>query len=140
MTSAARSRRCRPIAQEIELYRAMHRFIPILMHQRGARCTEIVARHRPRVAGVTKYGIRRTLTILLDLVTVKYVLDYSAQPMRLFGGLGLACWAVSQVARLATLAMKLFGGMDLVNFDLRTSERRLEHRRVRRERRLVGLG
>lgn len=77
----------RDILSEIELHDDMHRFIPILLYKRGTRCAEVVTNHRPRVAGVTKYGIGRTLVVLLDLVTVKFMIDHAAHPMRLFGGL-----------------------------------------------------
>ena len=103
----------REILQEVELYGEMHRFIPILMHQRGARCTEIVTRHRPRLEGKTKYGLGRTITVFLDLFTVKYMLDYSSHPMRIFGGLGLICFSVALLALGATVAMKAFGGVDM---------------------------
>src|SRR5213076_2273203 len=73
----------REIADELELYGEMHRFIPILAHQRGARCVEVVTRHHPRRFGKTKYGISRTLRVVLDLITVKYMLDYFASPMKL---------------------------------------------------------
>ena len=81
----------REIAHELELYGEMHRFIPILAHRRGARCVEVVTRHHPRRFGQTKYGISRTIRVLLDLITVKYMLDYFASPMKLFGRIGLAC-------------------------------------------------
>lgn len=103
----------REIAQEIELYGEMHRFIPILAHQRGARCAEVVTNHRPRTAGQTKYGIDRTFRVILDLVTVKYMLDYFAHPMKLFGGVGLFCFAASFMAATLTLAMKLLGNFDM---------------------------
>lgn len=79
----------REIAQELELYGEMHRFIPILAHQRGARCAEVVTNHRPRVAGVTKYGIDRTFRVILDLLTVKYLTSYAAGPMQFLGKIGL---------------------------------------------------
>ena len=91
----------------------MHRFIPILLFQRGARCAEIATHHRPRVAGETKYGISRTITVLLDLVTVKYMLDYSAHPMRLFGGIGLICFAISALSFFVAVGMKLMSNADL---------------------------
>ena len=103
----------REIAQEIELYGEMHRFIPILAHQRGARCAEVVTKHRPRTAGKTKYGIDRTFRVLLDVVTVKYMLDYFAHPMKLFGGVGLLCFAACFLTALLTLGMKLFGSFDM---------------------------
>jgi len=103
----------REIAVELELYGEMHRFIPILAHQRGARCVEVVTRHHPRRFGQTKYGLSRTLRVILDLVTVKYMLDYFASPMKLFGRFGLACFFIATVAGIVTAAMKLAGGMDM---------------------------
>ncbi len=103
----------REFLQELELYGDMHRFVSILMVQRGARWTEMPTSHRPRVAGLTKYGLGRTVVVLLDLITLKYLLDYSAHPMRLFGGLGLLCLVLSGVAFVASVAMKVFGGVDL---------------------------
>lgn len=103
----------REIAQDLELYGEMHRFIPILAHWRGARCVEVVTRHHPRRFGQTKYGISRTLRVLLDLVTVKFMLDYFASPMKLFGMFGLGSAAAGLAAGLATLLMKL-----TVNFDM----------------------
>lgn len=103
----------REIAVELELYGEMHRFIPILAHQRGARCAEMVTRHHPRRFGRTKYGLSRTVRVLLDLVTVKYMLDYFASPMKLFGRFGLACLLVAFVSGLMTAGMKLAGGVDM---------------------------
>src|SRR5262245_55178846 len=103
----------REIAVELELYGEMHRFIPILAHQRGARCAEVVTRHHPRRFGQTKYGLSRTVRVVLDLITVKYMLDYFASPMKLFGRFGLACLLVSLVAGFATIGMKLLGGVDM---------------------------
>lgn len=103
----------RSILAEVELFGDMHRFIPILLFQRGARCCEVVTHHRPRVSGQTKYGLGRTLVVLLDLLTVKYLLDYAAHPMRMFGGLGLASFALAAAAFAATLAMKAFADVDM---------------------------
>jgi glycosyltransferase involved in cell wall biosynthesis len=101
------------IARELELYGEMHRFIPILAHARGARCCEVVTRHHPRQHGQTKYGISRTFRVVLDLITVKYMLDYFASPMKLFGKFGLLCAGVSLAAGLATSVMKIFYGVDM---------------------------
>lgn len=103
----------REIAVELELYGEMHRFIPVLAHQRGARCVEVVTRHHPRRFGRTKYGLSRTTRVLLDLVTVKYMLDYFASPMKLFGRFGLACLAVAAAAGMAVVGMKLGLGTDM---------------------------
>jgi glycosyltransferase involved in cell wall biosynthesis len=103
----------REIAQELELYGEMHRFIPILAHGRGARCVEVVTQHHPRRFGTTKYGISRTIRVVLDLITVKYMLDYFASPMKFFGRIGFGCWAVALVAGLSTLGMKMLAGVDM---------------------------
>jgi len=103
----------REIAQDLELYGEMHRFIPILAHWRGARCAEVVTHHHPRQFGTTKYGISRTLRVILDLITVKYMLDYSASPMKLFGMLGFGCGMLSLLAGLAVVLMKFVNGVDM---------------------------
>lgn len=103
----------REIASELELYGQMHRFIPILAAQRGARCVEVVTHHRARQFGQTKYGISRTLQVVLDLCTVKYMLDYFANPMRLFGRFAAVCAAAGAGAGVATLVMKWRGGVDM---------------------------
>jgi glycosyltransferase involved in cell wall biosynthesis len=103
----------REIAVELELYGEMHRFIPILAHQRGARCVEVVTRHYPRRFGKTKYGLSRTVRVVLDLITVKYMLDYFASPMKLFGRFGLACLLVAFAAGVGTAGMKLAAGTDM---------------------------
>jgi len=64
------------IAQQIELYGEMHRFIPVLAHQLGARSIEVVTNHRARQFGETKYGIGRTFRVVLDLITVKFMIKY----------------------------------------------------------------
>ena len=103
----------REIAADLELYGEMHRFIPILAHWKGARCLEVVTNHRPRRFGKTKYGLSRTLRVVLDLMTVKFLLSYSASPMKLFGMIGLACGGGAFAAGAATLAMKLWSGFDM---------------------------
>ena len=103
----------REIAVELELYGEMHRFIPILAHQRGARCVEVVTRHHPRRFGQTTYGLSRTVRVVLDLITVKYMLDYFSSPMKLFGRFGLACLAVALLSGLGTAGMKLIAGTDM---------------------------
>jgi len=103
----------REIAQELELYGEMHRFIPILAHARGARCVELPVRHHARRFGKTKYGISRTIRVVLDLITVKYMLDYFASPMKLFGRFGLGGIALGVAAGIATAAMKFASGVDM---------------------------
>ena len=101
------------VAKEIELYGDMHRFIPILGHARGARSVEVVTNHRARRFGESKYGIGRTVRVLLDLVTVKFTLGCFDRPMRMFGRLGLLSGLTATAAAAATLAMKLQSGIDM---------------------------
>jgi glycosyltransferase involved in cell wall biosynthesis len=103
----------REVASELELYGEMHRFIPILAYQRGARCVEVETRHHPRQFGKTKYGIGRTFRVVLDLITVKYLLDYFSSPMKLFGRFGLAGLNASMCLLMLAVGMKVFGGADM---------------------------
>jgi len=103
----------REIAQELELFGDMHRFIPILAHQRGARCLEVVTNHRARQFGTSKYGMSRVVRVLLDLITVKYLCQYMVSPMRLFGAIGIGCAAVGLTSGLATTVMKVLQGVDM---------------------------
>ncbi|NMC63968.1 MAG: glycosyltransferase family 2 protein [SAR324 cluster bacterium] len=77
------------IARGLRLYGEMHRFIPALAYEMGARVTEVPVNHRPRKFGKTKYGISRTFRVILDLMTVKFLLGYAKRPIHLFGGLGM---------------------------------------------------
>jgi len=103
----------REIARELELYGEMHRFIPILAHARGARCVEVVTRHHARRHGATKYGISRTLRVILDLITVKYILSYFASPMKLFGTVGMVFWLLTGLALAGAVGMKVLGNVDM---------------------------
>jgi glycosyltransferase involved in cell wall biosynthesis len=71
------------------LYGEMHRFIPVFAHSVGARIAELPVQHHPRKFGKANYGLERTLKIILDLLTVKFLLSYSNKPIYLFGGLGI---------------------------------------------------
>ena len=103
----------REIAQELELYGEMHRFIPILAARRGARCVEVVTRHHPRRFGQTKYGITRTFRVILDLLTVKFLIQYLASPLKLFGIPAFLCAALTLVAGSMSVLGKLLAGVDL---------------------------
>ncbi len=103
----------RQIATELELYGEMHRFIPILAHYHGARCVEVETRHHPRHFGTTKYGLDRTLRVVLDLLTVKYMISYFGSPMKFFGKLGLLAMGVGVVVFFALVGMKLWGGVNM---------------------------
>jgi glycosyltransferase involved in cell wall biosynthesis len=76
------------VIAETRLYGEMHRFLPALASQTGARIAEIPVRHHPRVSGRSKYGFRRTFKVLLDLLTVKFLSVWSTKPSYVFGGSG----------------------------------------------------
>jgi glycosyltransferase involved in cell wall biosynthesis len=79
----------REVVQGLRLYGEMHRFLPALADDLGARICEIVVHHRPRRFGRSKYGLSRTVRVLLDLITVKFLSSYSTRPIQIFGGFGL---------------------------------------------------
>ena len=79
----------REVLDGINLYGEMHRFVPALASQFGARVTELPVNHFPRLHGVSKYGISRTLRVILDLMTVKFLMAYSTKPIQLFGKWGI---------------------------------------------------
>jgi len=91
------------LARSLQLYGEMHRFIPALVDDLGARIAEVAVHHRPRVAGVSKYGISRTIRVILDLVTVKFLSSYSTRPIHIFGLIGVLSGSVGAVI-LAVLA------------------------------------
>jgi len=80
----------RDVLEGFRLYGEMHRFIPVFANWVGARITEVQVNHRPRQYGKTKYGLERTVKVILDLFTVKFLVSYSSKPIYLFGGTGLA--------------------------------------------------
>jgi len=77
------------IIKDIKLYGEMHRFLPALAVWAGAKITEIEVEHRPRMRGQSKYGINRIFKVLLDLITIKFLMNYSTKPSYIFGGLGI---------------------------------------------------
>jgi glycosyltransferase involved in cell wall biosynthesis len=103
----------REVLEGINLYGEMHRFVPALVSQVGAKVTEIPVGHRPRLHGRSKYGISRTMRVILDLMTVKFLLSYSTRPIQLFGRLGVYTLMASFLSGGATIYMKLFQGMSM---------------------------
>ncbi|MFP6572981.1 MAG: hypothetical protein VB674_10240, partial [Vicinamibacterales bacterium] len=77
------------VIQSLRLYGEMHRFIPALASEQGVRIHEVVVNHRPRRQGVSKYGLSRMPRVVLDLLTVKFLLSYSTRPLQMFGPPGL---------------------------------------------------
>ncbi|CAH2032035.1 glycosyltransferase family 2 protein [Trichlorobacter ammonificans] len=100
----------REVLEGIGLYGEMHRFVPALASRVGARVTELPVRHHPRRFGQSKYGISRTMRVILDLITVRFLLSYATKPIQLFGKWGIYCFLMACGSGGATLYMKIFGG------------------------------
>ncbi len=104
------------VAQEIQIYGELHRFIPVLAHARGFKVTEIPVHHRPRQHGYSKYGVRRFLRGLLDLLTVTFLISFGRRPQHALGAVGIFFFAAGTFGLLYLsalwLLMNAFGVMD----------------------------
>lgn len=103
----------REVLDGINLYGEMHRFVPALASQVGAKVTELPVRHHPRLHGVSKYGISRTLRVILDLITVKFLLSYSTKPIQLFGKWGAYTLMAGFCSGTMTIYMKFFENLSI---------------------------
>src|SRR6476659_7582087 len=92
--------------QDVRLYGEMHRFIPIYASWAGARVTEIPVEHHPRTMGKSKYGLSRTVKVVFDLITIKFMASYQTKPLYLFGWAGLLTFAISFLSALLACLMK----------------------------------
>ena len=79
----------REVIENINLYGELHRFIPVLAKLIGAEIAEIKVKHHPRIRGKSKYGLSRTIRVILDLITIKFLMSYSTRPIQIFGLMGL---------------------------------------------------
>jgi glycosyltransferase involved in cell wall biosynthesis len=104
----------REILQEIQLYGELHRFIPALASTTGARIVEVPIENLRRKAGRSNYGISRTIRVFLDLVMVKFLLDYSTRPLQFFGLLGLAGAGTGLLIGAYVLFKKLYYHMSVM--------------------------
>jgi glycosyltransferase involved in cell wall biosynthesis len=103
------------VVKPLKLYGEMHRFIPAIASEQGVAIAEVVVNHRARRHGSSKYGISRTVRVILDLLTVKFLLSYSTRPVQIFGLIGLAM-ALPGSLILAYLAyVRLFGDQSIGN-------------------------
>lgn len=110
----------RDIAKNVRLYGEMHRFIPALASEFGAKVTEVKVNHRPRKHGKSKYTLSRTPRVLLDLLVVKFLLSYRTRPLQLFGKLAIVGFFASFSVLALALASKLFLGLDLTGYPMLT--------------------
>jgi len=99
----------REIAEELNLYGELHRFIPVLAKMQGARITQIDVKHHPRQFGKSKYGIDRTFRVLSDLVLMVFFRRYIQKPMHLFGTIGFISLGIGVVINLYLLVLKIMG-------------------------------
>jgi len=109
------------VVKPLRLYGELHRFLPALASEMGVRIAEVPVHHRARVHGRSKYGISRTLRVMLDLMTVKFLLSYSTRPLQMFGPIGLLLAASGAGVLLYLLYVKFaleeaIGGRPLLLF------------------------
>lgn len=103
----------RDVVKGINLYGELHRFIPAMASWMGVSMAEVPVNHRARQHGQSKYGISRTFRVLLDLLTVRFLLSYSTRPIHIFGGLGLLGFGVGTVLGLYLTLVKLVLHQDI---------------------------
>ena len=103
----------RDVVQHLNLYGEMHRFIPAIARWYGANVTEMEVNHRPRLRGKTKYGISRTMRVVLDLLTVKFLGSFSTKPLHIFGSIGMLSLFGAMLSGAATLYQKYISSEQL---------------------------
>lgn len=103
------------VVKPLKLYGEMHRFIPAIASEQGVAITEVVVNHRARRHGASKYGISRTLRVILDLLTVKFMLSYSQRPLQIFGLIGFTMAAFGALITGYLTYIKLFGQQAIGN-------------------------
>ncbi|MFN8521721.1 MAG: glycosyltransferase family 2 protein [Chloroflexota bacterium] len=98
----------REVIQNVRLYGEMHRFIPAYAAWAGASITELPVNHRARKYGKSKYGINRTIKVVLDLLTLKFLSDFSTKPIQLFGGIGALCFLLGVLSWGLVIYQRMF--------------------------------
>ena len=108
----------REVITGFRLYGEMHRFIPVYASSVGARIAEMEVHHHPRLHGKANYGLERTLKVVLDLITVKFLTSYANKPIYLFGGSGIFLLGLSFLTLLVISYFKIFYNQSLVRSPL----------------------
>ena len=103
------------VIKNVRLYGEMHRFIPAIASGMGISFTEVKVNHRARRFGSSKYGISRTIRVLLDLLTVKFLLSYSTRPIQVFGLMGVVSGGMGFLLALLMTIQRQFFGMPLAD-------------------------
>jgi len=106
------------ILKDINLYGEMHRFIPVYAKQLGAKIAELPVNHRPRKFGKTKYGLGRTLRVLLDLLVIQFLHNYHTKPIHFFGGAGFLSLLAGFAVFAWALYLKFFQATSLIQTPL----------------------
>ncbi len=97
------------VVKPLKLYGEMHRFLPAIASEMGVKIDERVVNHRARRHGSSKYGISRTIRVILDLLTVKFLISYSTRPLHIFGLLGMAMGSLGAAVCAWLVGVKYFG-------------------------------
>ena len=97
------------VVKNMNMYGEMHRFIPAVANWYGVKIKEVETIHHPRLRGESKYGISRTLLVILDLITVKFLQNYSTKPMQAFGPFGLGCGITGFIINIYLACLWLSG-------------------------------
>jgi dolichol-phosphate mannosyltransferase len=97
----------RDVIQDVKLYGEMHRFIPIYAAWAGARVTEIPVDHHARTMGKSKYGISRTIKVVFDLITIKFMAEYHTKPIYVFGTFGMLAFFISVITGVWATVLKI---------------------------------
>lgn len=101
------------VIKNIELFGEMHRYIPAVASWMGINVAEVPVHHHSRKFGKSKYGISRTIRVILDIITIKYLLSYSQKPIQIFGLIGLITGAIGFILTVYLIIMRLFFNMAL---------------------------
>jgi glycosyltransferase involved in cell wall biosynthesis len=105
----------RDVVKNVKLYGEMHRFIPAIASGMGIDFTEVKVNHRPRRFGTSKYGISRTIRVVLDLLTVKFLLSYATRPIQVFGLMGVVSGGIGFIIALIMTFQRQFMGVPLAD-------------------------
>lgn len=108
----------REVITGFRLYGEMHRFIPVYAKWVGAKIIEVPVQHHPRRFGKAKYGLERTIKVILDLFTVKFLNTYSSKPIYLFGGLGVLLILAAVIVLLVLIGLRIFAGEHMIRSPL----------------------
>lgn len=104
----------REVIQDVRLYGEMHRFIPIYASWAGARVAEIPVDHHARTMGKSKYGISRTIKVVFDLITIKFMAEYHTKPLYVFGAFGMLAFFIAMIAGIWAVVLKLWQGVSFI--------------------------